>query len=122
VYKLITFKNVTFTECNQISACTLQPKDVRDTAINMCLKLTRSSRSTKDFVLSLSNPIRTTEGNYIKELFVPRNTSIFINAVGVNRDTQIWGQDALEWKPERWLGAIPDSVVDAHIPGVYSNT
>ncbi|KAI0073418.1 hypothetical protein K474DRAFT_1710699 [Panus rudis PR-1116 ss-1] len=30
-------------------------------------------------------------------------------------------EDAKEWKPERWLSPLPQSVVDEHIPGIYSN-
>lgn len=33
-----------------------------------------------------------------------------------------WGEDALEWKPERWLKPLPRAVEDAWIPGIYSNT
>ena len=33
----------------------------------------------------------------------------------------MWGEDALEWKPERWLAPLPSTVADAKIPGVYSN-
>ena len=29
--------------------------------------------------------------------------------------------DALEWKPERWLSPLPQAVIDAHLPGVYSH-
>ncbi|KAL1693533.1 hypothetical protein GGG16DRAFT_110973 [Schizophyllum commune] len=38
-----------------------------------------------------------------------------------NRSKDMWGADALEWKPERWLAPLPQSVADAHMPGVYSN-
>lgn len=33
----------------------------------------------------------------------------------------MWGPDALEFKPERWLSPLPESVVITHLPSVYSN-
>lgn len=38
-----------------------------------------------------------------------------------NRDYAIWGEDARVWKPERWLKPLPETVVGASIPGVYSH-
>lgn len=38
-----------------------------------------------------------------------------------NCDPDIWGVDANEWKPERWLTELPPSVAEARVPGVYSN-
>ena len=29
--------------------------------------------------------------------------------------------DALEWKPERWLSPLPESIMDSKIPGIYSH-
>ncbi|KAH9166700.1 cytochrome P450 [Lactarius sanguifluus] len=44
------------------------------------------------------------------------------NIYNLNRDSSIWGIDAAEWKPERWLTPRPESVARANIPGVYANT
>ncbi|KAI0028312.1 cytochrome P450 [Vararia minispora EC-137] len=55
------------------------------------------------------------------ELFVPGGTMIVVSTVGVNRDKATWGPDAKEWKPERWLSPLPDSVAEARVPGVYAN-
>lgn len=38
-----------------------------------------------------------------------------------NQDPEIWGPDSGEWKPERWLSPLPDSVLNARIQGVYSH-
>ena len=52
---------------------------------------------------------------------IPNNTDIIVGILGANRNPEVWGPDSYEWRPERWLTALPDSVSAAHIPGVYSN-
>ena len=52
---------------------------------------------------------------------IPNNTDITVGILAANRNPEIWGRDSYEWKPERWLTALPDSVSAAHVPGVYSN-
>ncbi|KAI0056668.1 cytochrome P450 [Artomyces pyxidatus] len=74
----------------------------------------------KDVSIPLSQPIQTTAGP-ISSLFIPRDTSIWIGIRFLNCDPNIWGPDASEWKPERWLSPHPQSVSDARIPGIYSN-
>jgi cytochrome P450 len=58
----------------------------------------------------------------MQEVFVPKNTKVFVHIHNLNRDPSIWGPDAAEWKPERWLEPLPESVREAHIQGVYSPT
>ena len=55
------------------------------------------------------------------EIPIPRDTTIFANLRQCNIDPALWGEDADEWKPERWLAPLPSTVADAKIPGVYSN-
>ena len=55
------------------------------------------------------------------EVTVPSGTFILVSILGINRDPAIWGEDAAEWKPERWLSPLPSSVTDARVPGVYAN-
>ncbi|KZV60392.1 cytochrome P450 [Peniophora sp. CONT] len=76
----------------------------------------------KDHVLPLRHPITDVNGKIITEVFVPKGTVVMSANVAVNHSKAIWGADALEWKPERWLSPLPQSVQDARIPGVYSNT
>ena len=79
-------------------------------------------RSEEDTVLPLSAPIQGEDGRPIHELEVPAGTTVWLNIFGINRDPTIWGPDAAEWKPERWLSPLPASVADAHIPSVFANT
>jgi cytochrome P450 len=57
------------------------------------------------------------------EVLVPKGTKIFPSILSSNRNIDVWGSDSDEWKPERWMDAtgLPDSVVEAHIPGIYSH-
>ncbi|XP_052751221.1 cytochrome P450 4c21-like isoform X1 [Galleria mellonella] len=41
----------------------------------------------------------------LKSCRVPEGASFGINALGAGRSRRIWGPDALEYRPERWLGA-----------------
>ncbi|KAI9066851.1 cytochrome P450 [Trametes sanguinea] len=78
--------------------------------------------SPEDTVLPLRSPVQGINGQPITEIYVPAGTTVWLNIFGVNRDPAIWGPDAAEWKPERWLAPLPSTVADAHIPSVFSNT
>ncbi|KAL1671100.1 cytochrome P450 [Schizophyllum commune] len=78
-------------------------------------------RVKKDVVLPFSKPIIGEDGQEVSEVLVPAGTVVVIAIMNANRNKEIWGEDADEWKPERWLNPLPTSVTDAHIPGVYGN-
>ncbi|RPD53161.1 cytochrome P450 [Lentinus tigrinus ALCF2SS1-7] len=80
-------------------------------------------RSTQeDVVLPLGSPVTGIDGKQIHELFLPAGTLVWPNVFWVNRDPEIWGADAAEWKPERWLGPLPESLTEAHIPSIFAHT
>ncbi|TEB26346.1 cytochrome P450 [Coprinellus micaceus] len=74
-----------------------------------------------NMVLPLLNPITTTDGRKLQNLVVPKHTVVLIQITQQNKDPDVWGPDATEWKPERWLSPLPLSVADARVPGIYSN-
>ena len=75
----------------------------------------------KDTVLPLHWPIKCTDGKKeVKEIYLKKGTTVHINILGANLSKAIWGEDAEEWKPERWLKPLPKSVEECHAPGVYS--
>lgn len=80
-----------------------------------------STRTYKDTTITLSDPITLTNGTVSNEIFVPKNTDIILSVMNSNRNKALWGEDADEWKPERWLSPLPDAVTEAKIPGVYSH-
>ncbi|KAH9475657.1 Cytochrome P450 monooxygenase 91 [Psilocybe cubensis] len=75
----------------------------------------------EDVVLPLSNPITGINGEQIPEIFIPQNTKVIVGMRASNTNAELWGPDSFEWKPERWLKPLPKGVVDAHLPGIYSN-
>ncbi|KAI0315526.1 cytochrome P450 [Amylostereum chailletii] len=72
-------------------------------------------------ILPLDKPIKGNDGREMHEIFLPKDTEVVVNIIGINRDPIIWGPDAHQWKPERWLSPLPDSVLEARVPGVYGN-
>ncbi|PIL22485.1 cytochrome P450 [Ganoderma sinense ZZ0214-1] len=77
--------------------------------------------ATRDTVLPFSNPVRGRDGKEMHEVFVPKRTVVLTHYQGSNSDPSLWGEDAEEWKPERWLAPLPSALEEARIPGVYSN-
>jgi hypothetical protein len=75
----------------------------------------------QDIVLPLSNPIKGVDGREISEVFVPNDTKLTIGIMASNRNPELWGPDAHEFKPERWLNPLPDTLTAAHLPGIYSH-
>ncbi|KAI0318192.1 cytochrome P450 [Amylostereum chailletii] len=75
----------------------------------------------QDAILPLTTPLTGTDGRPLPALIIPKSATVIVNILGVNHDTDIWGADAREWKPERWLAPLPESVARARVPGVYAN-
>ena len=80
-----------------------------------------SYRTRQDVVLPLSQPVRGRDGKLITEIPLAKDTAVFVGVMSSNTNRALWGDDAYEWKPERWLSPLPEAVLDAKIPGVYSN-
>lgn len=78
-------------------------------------------RTRQDVVLPLSKPIRGLDGSTIHQILIPKDTVVIAGLLSSNRNKAIWGEDAMDWKPERWLSPLPEPVTDAKIPGIYSN-
>ncbi|KAJ7275784.1 cytochrome P450 [Mycena rebaudengoi] len=72
----------------------------------------------RDEVLPLSKPIVTKSGKIITELPIPKNMVLIISTAGYNRNTDVFGEDAHSYNPERWVG---DSIRPATGLGVYGN-
>ncbi|PCH40497.1 cytochrome P450 [Wolfiporia cocos MD-104 SS10] len=84
--------------------------------------VTLASRApTQDALVPLGEPIIGLDGTIMKEVLIPKGVEVVIGTLGCNTNKSLWGEDALTWKPHRWLSTLPSAVSDAPIPGVYSN-
>ncbi|KZT73889.1 cytochrome P450 [Daedalea quercina L-15889] len=75
----------------------------------------------KDTVLPLLEPIYSVDGTRMDEIPIAKGSELLLGFLGCNTSAAVWGEDAHEWKPERWLSSLPSAVTDARIPGAYSN-
>ncbi|KAJ7855475.1 cytochrome P450 [Mycena olivaceomarginata] len=71
-------------------------------------------------VVPLSNPIIGVDGKVYHTLTVPKGTGIYIAITAANHSTRIWGEDALEFRPERWTGGKADFTAEK-LCGIYGN-
>jgi len=78
-------------------------------------------KAREDTVLPLSRPVRGVDGKDVTEVFIPRGSRVWLSLLNANRSSELWGPDAMEWKPERWLSPLPESIMDSKIPGIYSH-
>ncbi|KAB5588325.1 Cytochrome P450 [Ceratobasidium theobromae] len=73
----------------------------------------------RDWIVPLRYPIKGKDGKDIREIHVKKGTHIYTALRQANRET--WGEDADQFRPERWLEKLPDSVSEARTSGVYSS-
>ncbi|EJC99782.1 cytochrome P450 [Fomitiporia mediterranea MF3/22] len=93
----------------------------RETLRVHCPALMINRVATKDVILPLMWPIKAKDGkSEIREIFVPKGTEVYASILNANTSKEIWGDDADQWKPSRWLNPLPESVANAKLPGVYS--
>lgn len=71
-----------------------------------------------DDVIPLDTPFVDVHGQVQDSIRVKKGDPIFIPILVINRSKALWGEDAFEFKPERWE-SVPDAV--QHIPGVWAN-
>ncbi|KAI0782963.1 cytochrome P450 [Abortiporus biennis] len=75
----------------------------------------------EDTVMPLSESIIGIDGTTMKEIPIPKGTKVFVGVSASNQNTGLWGEDAKEWKPERWMENLPTDLVEARLPGVYAH-
>ncbi|KAF8704789.1 cytochrome P450, partial [Rhizoctonia solani] len=76
----------------------------------------------KDCTLPLQYPIKSKDGKtMITEVTVQKGTNVYVSLVAPNRNKAVWGENADEFKPSRWLGELPLEVQDTKHPGIFSS-
>ncbi|KAG8862244.1 hypothetical protein FRB96_001823 [Tulasnella sp. 330] len=64
----------------------------------------------KDDVLPLRNSIRDPKtGKEMHNISIKKGQTIHVSHMAINRDKSVWGEDASEFKPERWMSTIPNT-------------
>lgn len=56
-----------------------------------------------DDILPLGAPLTTASGDVVDQVVMPKGTTVLVPIHAVNTSEMLWGADAKEWKPERWL-------------------
>lgn len=62
-------------------------------------------------VMPLAKPVKTSSGEQLNELPIRKGTDLIIAYGEANTLRDVWGEDAYEWKPERWLSPLPTSTL-----------
>ncbi|KZO93792.1 cytochrome P450 [Calocera viscosa TUFC12733] len=61
-----------------------------------------------DAFIPLSAPILTRDGQIVPSIHLPAGAELTIPIEPMNRSTLIWGADAEDFRPERWLAPLPE--------------
>ncbi|KAG6902666.1 hypothetical protein C0995_013358 [Termitomyces sp. Mi166 len=72
----------------------------------------------KDDILPLGHPVTDRKGVVHDSIKVMKGQMLFVPILAINRDKAIWGEDAAEFRPERWE-RVPEAA--ASVPGVWGN-
>ncbi|KAI0920485.1 hypothetical protein AcW1_002208 [Taiwanofungus camphoratus] len=72
----------------------------------------------QDDIIPLDKPYTDVHGQVHDNIKVKKDSMIFIPILVMNRSKALWGDDAHEFRPERWE-ALPEAVQS--IPGVWGN-
>ncbi|KAJ7157698.1 cytochrome P450, partial [Mycena crocata] len=72
-------------------------------------------------VLPLGTPLTATDGSTLSSIPIPKGTPVWIAIAKANHNPDIWGEDALEFTPERWVNGRAGSK-DVKMPGVWGGT
>ncbi|PPQ76505.1 hypothetical protein CVT24_010878 [Panaeolus cyanescens] len=78
----------------------------------------------KDAVVPLQYPVTDTKtGKEIQEILIHEGTTVYVGMGALNRSKALWGPDAAEFKPQRWIGhhAHESTIQNIKTPGIFSN-
>ncbi|WVF65346.1 hypothetical protein IAT40_000072 [Kwoniella sp. CBS 6097] len=107
---------------------TLNSLPYLDAVIREVLRLCAPAPSTmrecaQDVVIPLGTPVKGRDGKMIESVKLTKGTAMLIPILNVNTSPEIWGEDAAEFNPDRFLkpDTDPSSTKANVIPGVWGN-
>ncbi|KAI8986789.1 cytochrome P450 [Trametes punicea] len=119
---------ITACDGNDLTYDALQALPYLDAVVKETLRFyttgpTNHRQAYRDTTLPLSTPTRGTDGKLMSSVPVPKGTIVVISLSSCNRNKALWGPDADEWKPERWLApeGLTRALVEEPIPSAYSH-
>ncbi|KAJ3991866.1 cytochrome P450 [Lentinula boryana] len=74
-----------------------------------------------DDVVPLSQPVVSTSGEVMKKIPVMKGQRVHIAIAAYNRSPSVWGPDADQWKPSRYLDSASESKKQQSMIGVFGN-
>ncbi|KAJ3985824.1 cytochrome P450 [Lentinula detonsa] len=74
-----------------------------------------------DDVVPLSQPVVSTSGEVLKKIPVMKGQRVHIAIAAYNRSPSVWGPDADQWKPSRYLNSASESKKQQSMIGVFGN-
>ena len=54
-------------------------------------------------MIPLSAPIKAASGKQVDHITIAKGSAVLVPIRAINRSEEIWGPDAKEFRPERWL-------------------
>jgi cytochrome P450 len=78
----------------------------------------------KDDIIPLTRPFVNRDGVVQDTITIKKHDAIYVPIILINQSVELWGTDAEEWKPERWMAGhghagVPAAVKD--IPALWGN-
>jgi hypothetical protein len=61
----------------------------------------------KDDIVPLSQPVIAAGGKIINHLQIGKGMRVAVPMIAVNLSSALWGDDAFQFRPERWLEGVP---------------
>ncbi|KAK2463019.1 hypothetical protein APHAL10511_004674 [Amanita phalloides] len=103
---------------DQLNALTYLDMVIRETLRLYPPFKVNSRVSMEDDTLPLAKPIVDRRGNLLSSISLKKGQVVIIPLSAIHKDKSIWGEDALDFRPERWE-CLPESV--NAIPGIWSH-
>ena len=89
-----------------------------------CISSNKNFHSAQqDTTLPLQYPVKGVDGTPISAIPLEKGTDVMVSIIASNRNREVWGEDADDWKPERWISGSVSTDKDSTVkyPGVYSS-